>query len=378
MRIKLVLYFIFWSLIFSQFGSAQVQIDLALQSGYLDNLFRNYNRLGDQYSEINPGIRYDWLGASRGFRLQYHGQINLYRRYQDLNWMQHQVGWLAFQNLTESGSLIRAGMNFSRRTDSQAYRYYDNNQFNGFANVKWIAQENLYFYGGYIFRNRDYFNLSAFSFQEQLFFIQGSWFLPTQTTLMARIDYQHKNYSDNRIAANYWGLTLAEDSREPNQQVLTLLKLAQALFAKTGLSGDLMLRRNLSTGVRYLQTTDGYWISNEEVFTDPYAYEGEDLGLSLKQLLPWRSEFSLSVSWEQRRYVHRLAYDLEGNQIDSDLKRKDQLTDIFLTFSKSLKLGQSGNNVGVDIYLGHVISASNDPFFRYRSNEFSMRIRTDL
>jgi hypothetical protein len=256
------------------------------------------------------------------------------------------------------------------------YRFYDNTQLSLYANLKHSFAERLAGRASYSFRSVSFSELSDFDYTEHYGFIQGTFSLPTRTTLILEADIGTKIYS----TPNY-----DSTMQQPNQgkgkgraqqiaastpsvtQLIGLARIGQPLMEGTGLSLTTTYQVNLQKESRYLSSEYGT-ISDDELFDDHYGYEGLQTSMTLTQLLPAEMQMKLTGSLQSRNYSERPAYDLSGNQIAGT--RED--TRKVMTVQLEKRFESLGVSLGLSY--DYIINRSNDVFYDYTNNALTVRL----
>ncbi|HEX9654191.1 MAG TPA: hypothetical protein VGA99_10810, partial [bacterium] len=155
------------------------------------------------------------------------------------------------------------------------------------------------------------------------------------------------------------------------------MRMAQSLTNTTGLSTDVILRRNLENDVRYLAGQVSGYTSEDELFDDPYGYESEELGATLTQLLPWKFTFKAGTEYKWKDYVNRPALDLNGDALSSGELRSDRQIWTWLSLGKTFEF-RSGRTVSLFGEFYRIDNQSNDSYYDYQGNFVSFAIETSL
>lgn len=362
------------SLVFGQMG-----FSINTQSGYASNAFANYNMLPDYYTTVNATINNDWLGDSNGLRWFYRGSLNAFQKYTSRTYQNHTTGVNVYQNLGEYGNRINAGFDMSKRLHSDDYEWYEMVQYYLYANGKFILADQLYGYVGLNVRWREYNMLEAFSHSQTVLFARISRFFDTGTTLIFEADFLRKSYYPAGETSNLENLPeIATIGDGSSQQFVGLIKGAQSLTATTGLSLQLKLRRNFNSSVRYLGTTSGYYYSDEALFDDVYGYNSEEFSATLKKHLPWRMRLSLGSNLRLKHYDKRLALDLTGTPFTDERLRRDDKWVNWISLSKSVRLASNISPMSISINWSYINNNSNDPYYDYNSNYFTIGLSQQL
>ena len=347
--------------------------------GYTSNVFGNYRTLPDYYTDFNIYANNDWSYENYGLRAYYDGTVTMFDRYRDKNYFHHQVGLSFYFNLNENGNKLYAGTGLSKRNHTETYQWFELNETFLFVNTRIKLMNQLYGYFGLKATNRNYHNLNVFSHWQTMSFARISRFFDTGTTLIVEADLLSKNYnssSEKSLIEDFPEIVTIGDGY--SRQAAVLFRMAQALSLKTGLSGQVLVRRNLSNSVRYLGTSDGFYYSDEEIFNDVFGYNAREMDLTLKQMLPWKMKFSAGTMLKLKDYNNRLALDLDGNPYPDERFRKDKRWINWFTLEKTIRLRQAVDPLAVSIGWTSVHNRSNDVYYGYSTSYFSFTVSQDF
>jgi hypothetical protein len=356
----------------------QTTFSLENNSGYITNAFANYAALPDYYSSIGAEINHDWLGENNGLRLFYDGSYTAFNAYNERNNHSHEAGVVWYSLLGETGNRIDAGANIGKRFHSEIYQWYEQEQLQAFASIKYVVNPQWFAYTGFSLNLRSYPELTPFSHSRTLFYGRSSWFFATGTTLIAEADLMRKSYTsaaDGTQEAYTDMVTVGDGS---STQLLLLLRAAQGVTQKIGLSAEYQLRHNFSSTSRYLGNADGFYYSDEELFEDVFAYHGSTLLLSYRQELPWAMRLTLSSRYEQKSFDERQAADLLGNPYPDGRLRDDERTSISFEWQKALRVKTGWAPLMVELNWSLLKNSSNDLYYNYKSSYWGLGLSCDL
>ena len=362
------------------FSAASGQISAALenQTGYISNAFSNHAALPDWYTALDGALAQDWIGERSGLRLHYDGSATLFRQYSERNHHSHEAGLAAFLLMGDTGHRLDAGLQAGRRFHSENYQWYEQEQLQTYASLKYIATPQWYTYAGLSWNLRRYPELMPFSHRRIQLYGRSSWFLPSGTTLIAEADLMVKTYTSTGSNAQAAYNDVAANGDESSNQLLLLLRAAQAMTATSGLSLEYQLRHNLSSSTRYLVSSDSLYYSDEELFEDYFAWHGSAVQITLRKELPWGMRLTLSGRREQRNYDDRPAADLLGEPFADGRLREDLRTILAIDFEKRVKLDEEGNALLLALNGAWLENASNDLYYDYRNSWWSLGLSWDF
>ena len=155
------------------------------------------------------------------------------------------------------------------------------------------------------------------------------------------------------------------------QQIVTLLRVAQSLFHKTGLSAEYLVRRNPNSSVRYLGTQEGFYFSDEELFDDVFGYQSQEVSAALKQMLPFKMSLQIGGSQSYKNYKNRLATQLDGIPFADLRLRRDSQFVFWMQWEKPLKIAENWQPITLRVSWTNWRNESNDPYYKYHMSYWS-------
>ncbi len=374
MKSYIILLILLPALIFAQPG-----LLLKTSSGYTDNAFNNYRQNSDYYTWLNAYANHDWIQENSGIRFYYDGSYSAYNQYSDKNYMVNDFGMSFYNYLGQKGNRINAGLSFGSRNHSDAYSWYNVKSGNLYANIKLVLTPQFYGYAGIEMDMQQYDVLEPFSNTQSRFYLRVSRFFNSGTTLIAETDLMSKYYSTESNTSpveNFPEIVTLGDNN--SNQFVGLIRLAQSISPKTGLSGQLMVRRNLSNSTRYLGTETGFYYSDEEIFDDIYGYHSTEFDLKLKQRLPWKLSFTLGSSMKNKDYENRLAMDIEGNVFSDYRTRLDNRYTYWASLEKQIRFASNLTPLKMSISITFINNQSNDLYYHYNTQYISFALEQSL
>jgi hypothetical protein len=370
MRTLFMLAFVILGLLSS--AGSQTSFSLENQNGYIGNAFSNYAALPDYYSFFTAALHHDRLGEKSGLRLYYNGSYTAFKNYSERNTHSHELGLAWYTLLGEAENRIDAGVNAGTRLHSESYQWYMQEQFQAYMAVKYIIKPHWFTYLGVTLNSLRYPELVPFSQVRSLLYARSSWFLPTGTTLITEADLMQKAYTGSASALQqaYTEVQTAGEGR--STQLLWLLRVAQGVSSRIGLSAEFQLRHNFASASRYLGNAEGYYFSDEELFEDYFAWHGHSLQLGYRHELPWDMNLTLSGRSEERIYDERLAADLLGNPFPDGRLREDVRTLFSVEWQKELRVNSAASPLTIELGWSWLKNSSNDLYYTYRSASWGM------
>ena len=210
-------------------------------------------------------------------------------------------------------------------------------------------------------------SLSDFSYSEHVLFAHTAFALTPATTLIFQADLGSKLYSTT-ITAESASLQNGINSILPAVSQLTgMLKIGQKITDVTGLSLSAKYQWNIQKQSRYLSSDYGL-ISDDELFDDHYGYEGLQTNMMVTHIFSESLIAKLSGGIQSKLYSTLPAYDILGNisaaqRIDKRYYLNMQVQRNFESLGFSVK-------AAADL----IFNRSNDPFYDYNNNAFSLEI----
>ena len=363
-------FFVISPLLLWESGQAEVVKRISVGGIYDNNAYGSYAEEADYITQVDV-----YLGSRRQderslVEYYYAGNGTIFAQSGTRTFAINGLG-IVYARLGEEGSGLFARGNLSLRMNRSYYDIYDYAGAQGTINGKWYIHPSLLLRLGYRLRWREYWNLDPYSYTEHHLFTQVNKFLPTRTTLRGDISYGYKDHPDpGREALGYgpferrWRRmpsAMVEPGVPDEGQLVLALQVAQSLAEDTGLSLRYQTRLNTSSEDYDFLYGEGLGYSDDEdVFNDPYDYEGQEWTGRLTQLFPWGLRAVLGGGYENRRYDGRPALDVSGEPIPSGALRKDR--NLFTSISVEKPLTPQ---VDAKIWYGYERNRSNDLYYHY-------------
>jgi len=359
----------------TQINFAQTFFNFQVHGSYTDNIFQNYSPVEDYISSGNFTIYHQTKSKTT---LYYNGNLNLFSQYTDLLNHNHHIGISKKQTIGDGKNVAYFGGYARFRIDKPVYEIYDNNNFYGFASVKYYLSPTIMFRGKNTLGMRAYVNYTDYSYFENVLSLNISKFFQTRTTFQTGIDYYYKDYTENQtyLVPSPNGLfsrTYVIDSPKVSQLVASL-KIAQSVSSLTAVQAQYLIRNTLSGENRFAELDEFY--TDEVLFDDHYSYSGQELSMSIKQYLPFQLVLDVSGYYLEKSYNNRSVYDLEGNELPEEGKRQDYQS----SFSGQLNKKFSGEKIPVlkslDLFANYSYrtNISNDLYYNASSGFISAGI----
>jgi hypothetical protein len=351
---------------------AQFSVEGTVGTMIDDNVNNNSLSLSDRIITAGLQAGYDWTTDRTNTALQYTGAYNYFTLVPGRTNQVH-AGSATFASLfgENEETLWNVAASYAVRTDREEFAYYDNTSYALASTLKHQFSELFLGRTGYTLRFMRFSQLASFNHAEHQLFVQGSFFLPSQTTIIGQIDLGFKQYStpneDSTSTSTGKGRRGNALSSPGVTQLTGSVRIGQSVFERTGVSLSGAYQVNLRKDTRYLGSTVGL-IADDEVFDDHYGYEGPQGSLMITQILPWDIKARLTGSWQQRIYTSQPAYDDAGSL--SAAHREDNRTAANLTVTIPVPALRCTIGLAYD----RIWNASNDPFYAYTNNAFTVQV----
>lgn len=365
-------------------GFGQTTKQIAVRVAYDDNTFRNYMQEADYTTHMSFYLSRDFMSKKWEHRLFYAGDLSLHKEYSERFSHYHKIGYAAAASPFGKGDVFSLGGNVSLNRRRSEYDYANYAQVLAYGNYKFRPGKGFTTQFGYRMKYRDYENLPELSHFEHQLFGRFSTSLPSRTSLILYGRFGLKDYQSlttatvatdtvamgrgHRETTERTRIIYSEAQQPSASQLITSLKIAQSLTAGTGLSMEYLRRINLGDEARFYYA-DGQFAdfsSEEDIFDDPYSYEGYEIYTTITQILPRQVILKLGYDYLRKDYDVE-ALDLAGQPLATAALRQDTRKLLWLNMKK--RVSQSLQFI-LDFY--YLNNNSNDPYFDYNNSFFSI------
>jgi hypothetical protein len=393
----------------------------AIESGYDDNMFRNYSAAEAALTDFT--LMYGYFPEDRNWALNYSGGLTSFAQYAERLYSTHSLGasWATPYGEDEANSLTILG-SASLRLDGVEYELYDYSQLAATASVKQRLLDELPLLASYRLRYRNYPNFGELSYLEHFASLGSSMYFESNTSIRIQADFGFKNYlssagytpapaisgftSSGSMTVDGGGYGSGVGSgggggsgtgrmgmggqgsgmersvqylmyEEPStSQLSAWMNVGQGITETTGLSLRLLQRWNLTDRGRAFIGGAIDFIGEEELFDDPYSYESSEATLTLTQLLGWGMKMKMGGYYLLKTYGYPASLDYSDPAAAS---RQDDRMGGWLTLEKSLT-GSWLLFSGLDLTVSYIYlrNQSNTAYYDYSSNSISLGISTDF
>jgi hypothetical protein len=358
------LFLLIFIFILSSEVKAQFYLTADVEGYYDDNIFNNYLNSSDFINAFTGELGYDFETDQNNLEFYYTGFFNRYYEYTDKSTVIQKLGVVNTYLFSENDNPLNVGLNYSFRTNKEAYNIYDFNQVSAYANYMHSLSESNKIQLGVIGNRIDYENFSLFSHYQLKAFLRSINSFESRTSLTAAAEIDQKSYIEN-----YKSQGLADEI----VQAKLFLQLGQGITDDMGLSAFTFLRKNISGGNRYYSSID-YVYYEEEIFNDIYSNEGIETGLTLSYLFRPNIMGKIAGRYEIRNYTNLPAADKEGNDIE-ELRKDNQFS-----VGASLEFGLSEILSGLFLSLNYnfIKNSSNDYYYDYNNQVYAISLGFDF
>jgi hypothetical protein len=389
---------------------AQVNGFLSGSYGYHNNPLYNYEAIGDQITQGYVELNYEPGPLS----VAYLGGLMMFNGFTDRNYYEHtgRIGYhQAFSGLKAPGraedgdgeeggddegaedrdslkSYLDLSLRLAARHDKTAYQEFDNTgtgltgsyRFN--VGSVFIRLHNDCSYRSYAYIEElsnvsDVlsFQIGRYSAHGPSFGIIGQaglkYFTTDQfdtTRFESTRTYVEKGNGKGKAGAKL--MVPSEKSILVNSSTTTVSQIGGGMFAGVtwtsgALNGEVLYRRSIGAGSRYLAQYANTSMLNEDIYNDFFSYDGPSSRLSLRQSLPLGLRATVNVEWLRKRFSAP-ALNLNGDTIAEN--RVDMHSAVDLWLSRYFELGR-GIGLEVALSIAGARNQSNDDYNDYSINQ---------
>ena len=284
---------------------------------------------------------------------------------------------------------------FVVRQNGEAWTTADYTAAGGGLNAELHPRDGTTFRTGYRADYRRFSDLSALTQLEQRGFVSVLTSFQTRTTLIAEGQIGMKHYNGvvyTEIApettvdtaaphSGFQGQGMGPGFRRPtmptslstNQEgaagmVSVMGRLAQSLTDRTGVHGQVTLRRTFGSVPPVLVTTPAGFFE-DGVYDDPFASDALFLQAGVKHVFKNSAEIAATGWWADKAYTSAVALDDMGTVVSGSPLRWDTVTLGGVTWTQPLLATKTGPvDLSADIGYRFIRHRSNDTFYNYTSH----------
>jgi len=366
--------------VFSQFYT-----NLEVTSELDDNVFRAPEPTQDFISNFSAEVGYRFNNVD--LQIDYNGNYIFFRSLKERNLSLHRLGLNYFLSFgKEDLHTIFLGVNGLTRIDGEEYKEYDYKQLYAYANIRFDL-ESLFIKTGYNFRFRDYTNFTELNNVRHYLFLQLNKSFVTRTTAILETNLGYKAFTTPILYATLEGnmpggggngpgsgmpiyssypVTLSS-TVPPMGQLILIGRVAQSVVEKLGIYIQYRKQINLSDQITSITGNDFY--QDEELFDDPFSYEGEEISTQLTWIMPWSMRVQMGGSVADKRYINELAFTSALDSVGSGGQRLDKQNYLFFNLTKTFNINRAWlNALMVNVYLQYTNNKSNSYWYNYSNH----------
>ena len=342
----------------------QISLSTKLDSYYDDNIYNNFTKVSDYVNSFTFSSGYDFESTSNNLQFYYIGNLSYYRENIFKSSNSHKLGAVNTYLFSENDNPLNVGVNYSFRNNKDEFSIYDFSIISLYANYRQTIETQNFLLAGYLFNKIDYKNFSIFSYNENKGFLKFNSYLSENTALMLGVEIDNKNYidkfSDPSITNN-------------NTQLTGYSQLTFYSGESTELSGYFLLRHNLTTGTRYIDSEEFIYYE-EEIFNDVYSNDGYESGISISQFISAGIMMSVQGIYIKRNFSNLPISDPAGFSLN------ELRTDKFYALGTDLKFDLSfiTDNLIGSVKYNFLKNNSNDYYYNYDNQMISVSLEWGL
>ncbi|MGE5499720.1 MAG: hypothetical protein ACM3Q2_16735 [Syntrophothermus sp.] len=343
---------------------------------YSDNPYRLNDGKEEFVSTYQAMLEYQPKPGLPSF--SYSFGLNDFKNYTDRSFNLHSFNAAyAFQFLdTTNDENVSLNAFYAIKSNTSGDGTYKYNSFGLSGEGSFFLSDNLMLTAGYGFSSRNYPSLYDLDYKDNNLFTRISAFFETKTSLHFEAALGNRGYSINQqtyittspmggpMGNKMGGQTIIRNNLLSTNvtQLRSTFKASQSLTDKAGMNMFYRLNNHLGQG-NGISLTEFMYSDDEDLWDDPYSFEGNDFGTGLTWVLPYEMTLRLTGEYSGRRYKENLADTVFFKQ------RLDNRTEFWLgitkEFSEGLPLARS---LMLDLEFMHIINNSNEKYFTYKNN----------
>ncbi len=420
----------------SGIGRAQFLGTVSVESGYSDNMFSS--ALRTPAASTDASLMLGFFPEDANWAVNYTGALTTFAQFPDRLFSTHSLGGSFGLPYGEEGknnlSLLVMG---ALRTDKPEYALYDYRQAMASFSSKHYFLDNLFGQASLQTRYRSYPNFGELGYLENVASIGSMVFFESRTSIRIQAEAGFKNYQTSTATpqstsqftgssattsltkdlsgiegggpgnggggngggnggggtGSGWGGTgsggvgMGEHGLNPEvsylmydepstSQLRLWVNIGQALGEQTGLSLRFQQRINLTERGRAFVGGTVDLIGEEELFDDPYSYEGSEASLTITQLLPWSMRAQSSAFYMGKQYAYAASLD-EGGAAGP--MRLDTRFGAWIEISKEIGGGWlMFQGMKLSLQYTYLRNQSNSTWYDYSGNNIGFGISTDF
>lgn len=354
---------------------AQVSGSVNYSMFYTDNPFRLTDGTEEYINTYLANLGYQPF--QNKLKMSYSFGLNDFRNFTDRSYNYHSFDLnysFRFLDTTKEENISLEASYYLKQNNSgdELYKY---NAYTFAANARFYLMDNLLFVSGYKFGNKNYPSLYNLNYTDNTGYSRLSMFFDTNTAFHFELQLGDRNYSieeTNTLTSGHGKggrMNRIENTRTTNvTQMLTTLKVSQSLFENTGINIYYLNRNNVNKNSN-ISLTEFLYSDDNDLWDDPYSFEGNDIGSEFFQILPWDMSLRFSGQYSYRRYKENIA-----DTLSLASQRIDGRTELWLGITKEFYTIPLFNSLELGLEYMHVINNSNENLFTYKNNLILFRL----
>lgn len=370
------------AIIFLFIGSslhAQFSSRFNVTSSFDDNIYRSPFPTSDLLTDLELNLIYE--AGESNLRFQYNGNMILYRDLKIQNFSVHSLGTHYFKSFGEDDiHSFYLGGDWTSRINGDDYNYYDFNQLYAYFNLR-LDLDYMFLKTGYNFRYRNYLNIPELSNYRHYLFAQINKSFETRTTVILEADLGYKSFTTKEMFETMDGGRLGQGQHSqtytysttslteipPMGQLILLARVAQSIYDKMGIYIQYRQQVSLTDDPTYF--TADYYYYDEDLFDDPFSYNGKNVSTQLTWLLPWTTSLRVGGSIIAKDYLKEQAYISIEDTIGLGNKRSDDQNSLYIDISKTFHFNKRWlNSLRLNFYYNFVDNRSNSFWYNYKNS----------
>jgi len=358
------------ALVFGIPAFSQTAIETAFSVMADDNINNSADAVADRIASLSLDAGSTWEWNRSSLHASYRGGLDYFAAVVDRSTLSHGVNIGFTTPLNDDGSTQFDAAAFGfLRSGRGDYRILDHQILSLALSLSHEDEGVWSITGGYRIRGLSFPELSSYDYSEHVLSAQTSFFFPTRTTVIVDSDVGLKvdaaSANDSMASGRMAGSRTSPLASLGAVQWRASMRIGQALLENTGISVSALYQENLKSGSHTLASINGL-VSGDELFDDRYGYEGFGWSVMMTQVLPFDARLRAVWSQETKDYASLPAYDLTGTMIAAH--RNDRRSVASLSWEQDA----SFLPVSFTVVYEHIVNASNDPYFSYTNNAFTV------
>jgi len=367
--------FLFILLVLSPALFGQPTGSVTQELSYFSNSFYNYRNLPDVYDNLGIALGYRLPAETIQSQFYYDGNLNFFKEYTDRFSQYHEFG---YSGSSESNGNYYFGANLAWQKNAATYEFYNSIKLQAFVNTKIYLKSNLIARLGYLIRNREYSELSEFSYWEHNFFARFNTYFQSGSSITLQMNYGLKNYIPQ--FSSYSRRVYTEATEMPSvDQFVADFKLAQSMGTKTSVwfSGRVRVNPGLVSGTASVVNAEDLF-TEDELFDDRYGYTGQEISAGITRYLPGYIKLDLNAAYLWKNYLNRTVYDLAENASSVEEHRADQRQVFWGSLSRGLGGWFGLKSSELFLEAGYLKNDSNDAYYQFENKFGTLGLRFQI